>query len=54
MFGKHNLNGEHKGVRVNDIATKVGSMFGSKGKTVGQTIDKATKNITIKIEDKKK
>lgn len=54
MFGKQNFNGEYKGVRVNDLATKVGSIFGKKGKAVGQVIDKATQNITIKIEDKDK
>lgn len=50
MFEKQNFNVEYKNVIVNDVATKVGSLFGNKGKEVGQKIDSITKNITIKIE----
>lgn len=50
MLGKNNLNVEYRGVKVKDVATKVGSLFGEKGKAVGKAIDKATEKITIKIE----
>jgi hypothetical protein len=48
------LNVIFKGLRVNDVAEKVGSIFGSKGQEVGRKIDNLTKNVTIVFEDKKK
>ncbi|MGG2082981.1 hypothetical protein [Lysinibacillus pakistanensis] len=50
MFGKQNLNVEYGNLKVKDVATKVGSLFGPKGKTVGEKVDLVTKKITIKIE----
>lgn len=50
MFGKQNLNVEYGNIKVKAVATKVGSLFGPKGKAVGEKIDEATKKITIKIE----
>lgn len=50
MFGKQNLNVEYKSIKVKDVATKVGSLFGPKGNEVGKKIDDATRRITIKIE----
>lgn len=50
MF-KNNINAEYKGIRIDNVATKVlGAVAGEKGKVVGQVIDKATKRITIKID----
>ena len=50
MFSKHNLNVEYKNLKVNNFATKVSSIFGDKGKAIGEKIDSVTKNITIKFE----
>ncbi|WP_282023334.1 hypothetical protein [Priestia flexa] len=50
MFGKNHLNVEYGNVKVTDVATKVGSLFGSKGREVGKKVDQATKKITIKID----
>ncbi|MEG1870381.1 MAG: hypothetical protein RR192_00105 [Peptostreptococcaceae bacterium] len=51
MFGKKNLNVEFPGeIKVKDVATKIGSIFGEEAEAVGRTIDEATKNITIKFE----
>lgn len=50
MFGKQNINVEYGNIKVKDAATKVGSLFGSKGRKIGKKIDDATKKITIKIE----
>lgn len=50
MFKKTGFNAEIKGVRIKDVGTKVGSLFGPKGKSIGEKIDKATKKVTIKID----
>ncbi|MBM7660408.1 hypothetical protein JOC85_001175 [Bacillus mesophilus] len=48
---RNNLNVEYKGQRIEDVATKIGSLFGEEGKRIGEKIDRATKKVTIKIED---
>lgn len=49
--GKKNLNVEFPGgIKVKDIATKVGSIFGEEAEEIGRKIDEATKNVTIKFE----
>ncbi|MED4353613.1 hypothetical protein P9265_14950 [Schinkia azotoformans] len=51
MLGTKKINVEYKGHRVEDVATKIGSLFGPKGKEIGKKIDNATKKITLKIDD---
>lgn len=48
----NNLNAEYKGIKVKNVATKVGSVFGSRGREIGEKIDKVTENITIVIGKK--
>jgi uncharacterized protein with von Willebrand factor type A (vWA) domain len=48
---KNSFNVEYKGRKIEDVATKIGSVFGEEGKKVGEVIDSLTKKITIKIED---
>lgn len=50
MFKKTGFNAEIKGVPIKDVGTKVGSLFGPKGKSIGEKVDKATKKVTIKID----
>lgn len=52
MFGgKQNLNVEFGGIKVKDVATKIGRVVGGeKGAEIGKKIDEATKNVTIKFE----
>lgn len=38
------------GTRVEDVAEKIGTIFGEDGQEIGRQIDKLTKNVTIKIE----
>lgn len=49
---KKNLNVEIYGHRIDDVAEKIGSMFGETGRAIGKAIDGITKNVTIKIDDK--
>ena len=49
---KHNLNLEINEHRIEDVAEKVGSIFGEKGRAIGKSIDDLTKNVTIKINVK--
>ncbi len=54
MF-EQNLNFEIKADNVSlgvteDIATKIGSIFGEKGREIGQEIDEKTKGITLNLE----
>lgn len=52
MFGKKNINAEFPGgIKVKDVATKIGSLFGEEGEQIGRAIDEATKNVTIKFKD---
>ena len=46
---KKNLNVEINGYKINDVAEKIGSLFGETGRSIGKAIDEATKNVTIKI-----
>ena len=48
---KKNLNLEINGHKINDVAEKVGSLFGETGRAIGKAIDGVTKNVTIKIGD---
>lgn len=38
---------QHTCVLIEDVATKIGSLFGEKGRDFGRKIDKMTKDITI-------
>ena len=49
---KKNLDVEIYGHRIDNVAEKVGSLFGESGRTIGKAIDSVTKNVTIKIDDK--
>jgi hypothetical protein len=49
---KKNLNVEIYGYKIDDVAEKIGSLFGDAGRTVGKAIDDMTKNVTIKISSK--
>lgn len=48
---KKNLNVEIYGHKINDVAEKIGSLFGETGRVIGKAIDEVTKNVTIKIDD---
>ncbi|MCG3584663.1 hypothetical protein L9Z42_14665 [Clostridioides difficile] len=51
MFGKKNFNVEFpRGIKVRNVATKIGALFGEEGAEIGRVIDEATKNVTIKFE----
>ena len=50
LFEPSSLNLEINGKRVDDVAEKIGSVFGEEGRKIGKLIDNATKNVTIKIE----
>jgi len=52
MKRRHNLNLELGNRLITDIAEKVGSIFGKRGRRIGKTIDDLTKNITIKVDTK--
>ena len=52
MKNKRNLNIEINNRRTEDVAEKLGSVFGNRGCRIGKTIDDLTKNITIKIDSK--
>ena len=49
---KKNLNVEINGYKINDVAEKIGSLFGQTGRGIGRAIDGVTKNVTIKIDSK--
>ena len=49
---KKNLNVEIYGHRIDDVAVKIGSLFGKTGRAIGKAIDGVTKNVTIKIDGK--
>ena len=42
---------EINGHKINDVAEKIGSLFGETGRAIGKAIDGVTKNVTIKIGD---
>lgn len=48
---KKNLNVDIYGHKINDVAEKIGSLFGEIGRSIGKAIDEVTKNVTIKIGD---
>jgi len=48
---KKNLNVEINDYKINDVAEKIGSLFGQTGRGIGKAIDNMTKNVTIKIGD---
>ena len=52
MKRKHNLNLEIGNRLIKDVAEKLGSIFGKRGRRIGKTIDDLTKNITIKVDTK--
>ena len=52
MKRRHNLNLEIDNRLIKDVAEKVGSIFGKRGRRIGKTIDGLTKNITIKVDTK--
>ncbi len=47
-----NLNVEIYGHRIDNVAEKIGSLFGETGTAIGKAIDSVTKNVTIRIDDK--
>ena len=49
---KKNLNVEIHGHRIENVAEKIGTLFGVTGRAIGKAIDGMTKNVTIKIDDK--
>jgi hypothetical protein len=51
MIKRHKLNMEIGGRRINDVASKLGGLFGNTGRKIGRAIDNGTKNVTIKIEN---
>jgi len=51
MIRRDKFNVEIGGRRINDVASKIGGLFGGTGRTIGRAIDKGTKNVTIKIEN---
>lgn len=51
--GYSNINLQLGKVRVDNVATKIGSTFGEEGKKIGEKIDKATTWLTIGTRDKK-
>jgi len=51
MIRRDKFNIEIGGRRINDVASKIGGLFGSTGRSIGRAIDKGTKNVTIKIEN---
>ena len=44
-----NFNIEINGHRVNDVAEKIGAMFGEEGRKIGKVIDSLTKDVTIVV-----
>ena len=47
---KRNLNFEINEHRIEDVAEKIGSIFGETGRNIGKAIDELTKNVTVKIK----
>ena len=47
---RHNVNVEINDCRIEDVAEKIGSLFGDKGQRIGKSIDDLTKNVTIVID----
>jgi hypothetical protein len=48
------FNVEINGFRIDDVAEKIGALFGEEGRAIGKKIDDLTKDKTIKIENDKK
>ncbi|MGB7605888.1 MAG: hypothetical protein WBL93_10480 [Lutisporaceae bacterium] len=48
-----NINVEIGPFRIEDVATKIGTLFGEKGREVGEKIDSWTKDVTIKFPTRK-
>ena len=44
---KHDINVRVCNVEVKDVAEKIGSCFGEKGKEIGKAIDDVTKDVTL-------
>jgi hypothetical protein len=51
LLGKQNLNVEYKGVRINDVCEKIGSIISPEAREFGKKLDDLTKKITVKIDD---
>jgi hypothetical protein len=51
---KNSLNIEIGDNRIDDIAEKIGAIFGEEARQIGKAIDKLTKDVTIKIGGKTK
>ncbi|AOS67409.1 hypothetical protein CJZ71_19165 [Bacillus subtilis] len=49
---KNNFNIEYRNLKINNVATKIGKLFGKKGTAIGSKIDKITQCLTIKIGNK--
>ena len=47
---QHNFNITINDYHIEDVAEKIGSIFGEKGRAVGKAIDDLTKSVTIKID----